>query len=167
MLLGLNRTKGGSSPPLSTKYISGPLDTTDVALGNAQFRTLHPPHSRSVDSAAPAAAAPLPPCPLARLSLQHDSVLPRLPAPLGLASIRRGRLSLSYTHWHLVLLEDGHCGAQGLHAEIRGLLARAAGGKGSGRRGGGGDAGEGFRGGVGSEEVRLGEEAAQLEVLGE
>lgn len=96
--------------------------------------------------------------------LQDDVVLLRLPPALGLAGGGGGVDALAHVHGHLLLFEDGLLGAEGLHAQVGGLVADAPRGEELGSR-----TGEGGRVGQrrGGEEVGFGEEAAELEVLGE
>lgn len=150
------------STPSSTKDVFCPFNAPDVLVAQPKLCPSHPPNARSIDISPPRPLFGL----LPDLPLQYDAALLGLPAPLGLPGRRRGHHALANVHGHLVLLEDGRVGPEGLDAQVRGLLADAAGressGLGAGARRGGCQRGGGF----GVQQVGFGDEAAELEVLG-
>lgn len=160
----------------SAKGISAALNLAHIALADPQLRALEASNTRRIH------APVLPPLAAAaavlftftlRAPLQNDAVLLGLAPALGLARARGRDDALAHVHRHALLLQYRPLGAERLEPQVRRLLPRAAGGEGLGLGGGAvhdGRGEDGGRGGVvvaGGEEVRLGEEAAQLEVLRE
>lgn len=147
--------KSSLAPP--PKRISTSFDTLDILVTQGQVRASKATNARPID------AAPLPLLLLLAtdLPLEDDAILLCLAPALGLPSLGGGDHALPLTHGHLLLLEDGRLGAEGLDAEVGGLLARAAVVKGLDLRGGG----EERRGPRRGQEVGFGNEAAKLEVL--
>lgn len=167
-----------STPSPSAKRIPTSLNLSHITLANPQLRTSHASNPRAVHitttspPAAAAAAALFPPLRL-RAPLQDHAILLGLSPALGVARVGRRRDPLAHAHRHALLRQHRALGPEGLQAEVGRPLPRAARGEGPRLRRGAVDDGGGKdrgRGGVvvrGREEVRLGEEAAQLEVLRE
>lgn len=182
--LSIHHLSPTSSPSTSAKCVPASLNFSHITLANPQLCTPHasnpgavhittsPPTTTTTTTASALFLAP------SRLGgaapLQDDAILLGLAPALGLARAGRRHHALAHAHGHALLRQHRALGAEGLQAQVRRLLPRAAGGKGLWLRwrrpvhdGRGKD---GRRGGIvvrGREEVRLGEEAPQLEILRE
>lgn len=171
--LASSLTKRIPCPPSPTKRISCSLNRLDVSLTYSKLGTPKPAHSRSESTTTTTAAAtalPILPLLLSGFSFQNDAGLLGLAPALRLPLHAGGIDALAHVHGHLLLLVDGRLGAEGLDAEVEGLLADAAGGEGLWLGGGGRGCGQGGGEGEGPvwlEEMGFGNEAAELEVLGE
>lgn len=152
-------TKASLSLPSSSKCVSHSFDTSHISVAQSQLSSSESTNARPINAQVPPAISLL--RLLASLPLENDTVFLGLSPALGLSSASGSHDALAHVHGHLLLLMNRQLRAKGLDAQVGRLLAGFAGCEGLGCDGGAGS------GACGGEEVGLGEETAEFEILRE